>query len=589
MKKLTPFALVALLNSLATLPAAHAQTACSQTSTTGYRADTGTGNVEKRTATETELATSFTFSNYATVAAGSTATTGTVNDVFQLTNLYGAQVDGRALIWRQNNTGTPLPSNTPNTTVNTATPFRSQVLLTFSREVSNLTLVFQDIDKGQLTADASNGGSDYTDEVDFFPRNAAGQPTDISSSGSIQGGFGPTASNSTSATCAYLPAFALDGHMQVGLRGTALNGTLSSPNRTGNVTIRFTNPVKTLLLTYRNLNTDNTSQLRLQTIGIEQISWCAQADLTTTIASAAPPAAGGTGHFNVSFSNVGDLTTSPVTAQVQLPKDMRNVTATNGGTYDAGTGIVTYSATSAAPIATYQGALSSVVSYTAPAAGTVVTATSTVSTATSEGLNPNTNTAMASTTMVAPLPVSLTAFAARAAGPDAQLSWTTAFEKNNDYFAIERSADGVAFAQVGTVRGHGSAATASTYAYTDAGIAQRTTGTVYYRLRQVDVDGTATYSPVQALVLGNATAAGMHIYPNPATASATTVMLDLLALPQGTYQASLLNTLGAPVATAAVEGGQARAMALPATLPAGTYLVLVQGNGLCLLQRLARQ
>lgn len=580
-----------MLGSVAALPAAKAQTACSQTSTTGYRADTGTGNVEKRTATETELATGFTFSNYSTVATGSTATTGTVNDVFQLTNLYGAQIDGRALIWRQNNTGTALPSNTPSTTVNTATPLRSQVLLTFTREVSNLTLVFQDIDKGQLTADASNGGSDYTDEVDFFPRNAAGQPTDISSSGSIQGGFGPTAANATSATCAYLSAFALDGYTQVGLRGTALNGTLSSPDRNGNVTIRFTNPVKTLLLTYRNLNTDNTSQLRLQTIGIEQISWCAQADLTTTIASAGTPAAGGTGRFNVSFSNVGDLSTSPVTAQVQLPKNMRNVTASNGGTYDAGTGIVTYSAASTAPIATYQGALSSVVSYTAPAAGTVVAAISTVSTATSEGFNPNPNTSSASVTMVAPLPVSLTAFVARAAGPDAQLSWTTASEKNNDYFAVERSADGVTFSQVGSVHGHGTAFTTSTYAYTDAGIAQRATGTVYYRLRQVNFDGTAAYSPVQVLVLGEArdTAATLNLYPNPAGASAATITLDLLALPQGTYQASLLNALGASVATATVQGGQALPLALPTALPAGTYLVLVQGNGLRLTQRLGRQ
>ena len=157
------------------------------------------------------------------------------------------------------------------------------------------------------------------------------------------------------------------------------------------------------------------------------------------------------------------------------------------------------------------------------------------------------------------------------------VSWATASEQNSAYFAVERSGDGRAFVEIGRVAAAGTSGQVHTYELLDR---QPLVGVAYYRLRQVDVDGTATYSPVQALVLGNATAAGMHIYPNPATASATTVMLDLLALPQGTYQASLLNTLGALVATAAVEGGQARAMALPATLPAGTYLVLVQGNGL---------
>lgn len=49
-----------------------------------------------------------------------------------------------------------------------------------------------------------------------------------------------------------------------------------------------------------------------------------------------------------------------------------------------------------------------------------------------------------------------------------------------------------------------------TYAYLDAGASA---GRSYYRLRQVDQDGTATYSPVQAVTLG---AGGPALYPNPA-------------------------------------------------------------------------
>ena len=582
MKLFATSALSTLLLSLAALPAAQAQTACAQTSTIGYRADAGTTSVEKRTATETQYATTFTYGGYSTGVAGSTATAGTVNDVFQLTSTYAAQVDGRALIWRENNTATTLPTGTTSAEVNTASPLKAKVLLTFSREVSNLTLVLQDIDRGTL---AGGGGSDYTDEVDFYPTNAAGQATDISSAGAVSTAFGATAASASSTTCAYLTPFALDGYTQVGVRGTALNGTTTAPSRNGNVTITFANPVKSILLTLRNLNTISSSQLRLQTIGIEQLSWCSQADLTTSIANAiGSTPAGTTGKFNVSFSNVGDLATGTVTARVQLNKNLSNVAVTNGGIYDPATGIVTYSAASAALIAAYQGALNSVITYTMPAAGTVVAAASSVSSPTSEGLNPNANSASATVTAAAPLPVTLTAFDAQAAGSSVQLTWATASETNNHYFAIERSTDGTTFAQVAQVAGQGTTAAASRYAYTDASAPR---GTSYYRLRQVDTNGTAAYSAVRTVSLTATTLATLSVYPNPATDAAVT--LDLHTLPEGSYQVSLLNAQGSTVAHYTTQGADSQPIALPAALPAGTYLVLVQGQGLRLTQRLARQ
>ena len=91
----------------------------------------------------------------------------------------------------------------------------------------------------------------------------------------------------------------------------------------------------------------------------------------------------------------------------------------------------------------------SVITYTAPAAKTVVTAVATIATTTSEGLNPNANSASASASAVpvAPLPVSLMAFAAQASGPDVRLSWATASEINNA-FEVARSPDGATFAPV---------------------------------------------------------------------------------------------------------------------------------------------
>ncbi|MVN78270.1 T9SS type A sorting domain-containing protein [Hymenobacter sp. HMF4947] len=94
---------------------------------------------------------------------------------------------------------------------------------------------------------------------------------------------------------------------------------------------------------------------------------------------------------------------------------------------------------------------------------------------------------------VSPLPVELTAFSGRATGTGNLLSWSTASELNSASFVIERSADGTAFSTASSVAAAGNSNTARNYQYLDAAAPA---GTSYYRLRQVDQDGTSTYSPV---------------------------------------------------------------------------------------------
>jgi hypothetical protein len=179
---------------------------------------------------------------------------------------------------------------------------------------------------------------------------------------------------------------------------------------------------------------------------------------------------------------------------------------------------------------------------------------------------------------LAPLPVQLAAFTAQATpgSRGAQLAWLTASEVNNAYFDVERSFDGVAFAKLGTVAGQGTKTTATTYAFADQNIGKQAASLAYYRLRQVDIDGTATYSPVRTVSFGAAAAAGqVSLYPNPAQASTT---LDLSALPAtASYLVQLLDATGRQLQRQVVAGGQAPRLDVSTVAP-GLLTVLVTGT-----------
>jgi hypothetical protein len=162
----------------------------------------------------------------------------------------------------------------------------------------------------------------------------------------------------------------------------------------------------------------------------------------------------------------------------------------------------------------------------------------------------------------APLPVALTQFAAAAEGPAAvRLTWATASEKNSQHFEVERSADGVAFAAIGTVAAAGTTATARTYTLRDAALPAGAS-VLYYRLRQVDLDGTAHYSPVRSV----AVASGLSLYPNPALGGVAT----LSGVAPG-VAVQVLDALGRVAATATADAAGTAHVA--AGLVPGVYVV----------------
>lgn len=116
-----------------------------------------------------------------------------------------------------------------------------------------------------------------------------------------------------------------------------------------------------------------------------------------------------------------------------------------------------------------------------------------------------------------PLPVTLLSFNARVTGQGISLYWATSSEINNDRFEIERSVDGTDFQKIGEVPGNGDSREVINYDYVDN---FPPLGRIYYRLRQVDIDGAFEYSKVLAIDNDQySESLEVMLYPNPSDGS----------------------------------------------------------------------
>ena len=89
-----------------------------------------------------------------------------------------------------------------------------------------------------------------------------------------------------------------------------------------------------------------------------------------------------------------------------------------------------------------------------------------------------------------PLPITLLNFSAEKKDKSVLLTWSTVSEENNDYFSIERSADGEHFFEIARTHGSGNSSSLHLYSVVDN---HPMIGINFYRLRQTDVDGRFTF------------------------------------------------------------------------------------------------
>lgn len=113
-----------------------------------------------------------------------------------------------------------------------------------------------------------------------------------------------------------------------------------------------------------------------------------------------------------------------------------------------------------------------------------------------------------------PLPIELLNFTAAPNGNNIDIKWTTATERNNDYFTIEKTKDGQTFEFVAQVDGAGNSTSVLNYSTIDT---KPFNGLSYYRLKQTDFNGAYWYSNLVAVEFSGNTIFDFNIYPNPST------------------------------------------------------------------------
>ncbi len=119
----------------------------------------------------------------------------------------------------------------------------------------------------------------------------------------------------------------------------------------------------------------------------------------------------------------------------------------------------------------------------------------------------------ATITVALPTPVKIASFDAALVANKVNLKWSSASEVNAESYVVERSVDGVNFAKAGVIKAIGNSLNLQVYTFSED--ASALSGTVYYRLKITDKNGSTSYSDVQSVSIKSVQSNIVSIYPNP--------------------------------------------------------------------------
>lgn len=176
-----------------------------------------------------------------------------------------------------------------------------------------------------------------------------------------------------------------------------------------------------------------------------------------------------------------------------------------------------------------------------------------------------------------PLPITLTSFTANYAVETNSVlaSWTVASQLNNKEFIVEKTLDGTNYQEVATVQGAGTTPFTESYSAVDP---NPTPGLSYYRLKQIDMDGTPTvFSPVPIFIETPQSNNTINLYPNPVSSNAT---LNYNSTDKNKILIDIIDASGKTVrsfALANIEDGENNFTLNTAGLSSGIYLLRATG------------
>ncbi len=176
----------------------------------------------------------------------------------------------------------------------------------------------------------------------------------------------------------------------------------------------------------------------------------------------------------------------------------------------------------------------------------------------------------------AAMPIELQSITAKSNGANNVINWTTASERDNAAFQIERSNNGTDFTSIGTVKGSGTTNSTRNYNFNDEGPLLSTN---YYRLRQIDVNGTSTVSKVVSVVREKSSSA--RFYP-----SVTGSELTIEVQNNDPISVNISNITGRTVLTKTVTGTEKIDVS---NLSNGTYFLTLTNAGIRTTDKFVKQ
>ncbi|WP_221391053.1 T9SS type A sorting domain-containing protein [Dyadobacter sp. NIV53] len=127
-----------------------------------------------------------------------------------------------------------------------------------------------------------------------------------------------------------------------------------------------------------------------------------------------------------------------------------------------------------------------------------------------------------------PFPVKWIYFKGRQVAEGVLLNWATAMEESAENYFIQRSLNGKVFTDIGSVPASGNSSETNNYHFTDSDALSLHAKTVYYRLRQVDIDGKQMYSVIIVIHMKlKETDPVVSAYPNPFVQNITLEILNV--------------------------------------------------------------